>query len=339
MAFSKAIISNIATWPQTEFDDFNKVLLQSKTEVIKRSEVLEMMDSRGFEEVGGLDLLKEYVRNRKDAFGDEARDFGVDRPKGIVLIGPSGTGKSLSAKAVAGTLSVPLIKFDVGKCFGSLVGQSEERVRSALKQLDAVGNAVVLLDEVDKGLGGAHQAGGDSGVTKRILGTLLTHMQESQSPIYWVFSANRIDGLPPELLRKGRMDEIFCVTTPNQHERREIFEIHLRKRKKDPAKIKMLDKAVDFSEGYVGSEIEASVAEAVNIAFHDGKRGVTVHDIIAQLNVMKPISVAFKEDFDAMARWAKNNARAASSGIETPKPPQQEKGRPAPRRRRQIGGE
>jgi SpoVK/Ycf46/Vps4 family AAA+-type ATPase len=246
------------------------------------------------------------------------------------------TGKSLCAKAIAGVLGLPLIKFDVGRVFGSLVGQSEERVRSALKQLEACAPVTVLLDEVDKGLGGAHTSGGDSGVSKRVLGTILTHMQESGAPIYWVFSANRTDGLPPELLRKGRLDEVFCVTVPSSREREQIFDIHLRKRKQDPSKIKCLDKAVEFSEGYVGSEIEAAVAEAVNQAFHTGAKAVTVHDIIQQLNVMKPISVAFKDDFDAMAKWAQNNARMSSTPIEDKASPVQGQ---VTRRKRVTGGE
>ncbi len=312
-AFAKAVVANSATWPETDFETFNKVLLEAKTEVIKRSEVLEMMDTQDFSQVGGLDLLKEYVSQRKDAFTDEARDFGVDCPKGIMLLGPPGTGKSLCAKAISGVLGLPLIKFDVGRVFGSLVGQSEERVRSALKQLEAAAPVVCLLDEVDKGLGGAHQAGGDSGVSKRVLGNILTHMQESTKPIYWVFSANRTDGLPPELLRKGRLDEVFCVTVPNSREREEILTIHLRKRKQSITKIAGMDKVIAASKGYVGSEIEAAVAEAVNMAYHDGKRKVTSDDMIEQLKIMKPISVAFKEDFDRMAEWAANNARAASS--------------------------
>lgn len=329
-AFAQAVIENKVTWPETPFEKFNAVVLRSKTDVVKRSEVLELMEADSFDSVGGLDLFKEYIAQRKRAFTREARDFGVDVPKGIMLIGPSGTGKSLCAKAIAHELGMPLIRFDVGRCFGSLVGQSEERVRSAMKQLDAIAPCVALADEVDKGLGGAHQAGGDSGVTRRVLGTILTHMQESKAPIYWAFTANRAGALPPELLRKGRLDEVFCVTIPNAVERRAILEIHLRKRKQDPAKVKGLESAVSSSRGYVAAELENAVAEAVNQAFHR-EIPVTGNLIAEQLRNMKPISVAFKDDFDEMARWAENNARLTS----TPEPESAPAvtSRSAPRRR------
>jgi len=336
-SYAKAIATNADTWPATEFAPFNATVMKSKTEVIKRSEVLELMKPVNFDTVGGLDLLKGYIIQRKRAFTDEARAFGVDQPKGIMLVGPSGTGKSLCAKAIASALQIPLIKFDIGKVFGSLVGQSEEQVRSALKQLEACGNIVCLLDEVDKGLGGAHQAGGDSGVSKRVLGTILTHMQESTAPVYWVFSANRVDGLPPELLRKGRLDEVFCVTVPNIVERREILNIHLRKRKQDPANIKMVERAAEFSKGYSGSEIEAAVAEGVNMAFHAGRKQVETADIITQLQIMKPLSVAFKEDFDKMSSWASNNARASSTSCEDKQDTEAVSTAPTPRKRR-LGG-
>ena len=738
-AFSEAIITNADTWPDTPFVDFNRVLLECKTDVVKRSEVLELMEAANFDEVGGLDLFKEYVSQRTRAFTEEAREFGVDVPKGVMLIGPPGclygttrmrykrgqrnsgqeitleslyrkfngigagkpwdttlptllqsfdvetgrvvynrvvdvtcsgikklyhlhteggrslvltgnhpvltsrrgyvpaseltvedglvvrgsmlpragsvrqgrmkrvvvegllyypsgwsktitepttgkeyhyqrqhrarlvveahinrmsypelvrrlredptwcrgmevirsgfivhhldnnplndtltnlcvmpkaehdalhtdeynfnteyttldtvrsvvacgsgntydvqmedplnnfstadgilvhnTGKSLCAKAVSSALGLPLIKFDVSRVFGSLVGQSEERVRAALSQLDAMApcvsgdtqitvgmfgqtmtakelhiayakpksiptvdergklkttlllgtlcrgakktliitdeegntitvthnhkllvlggdgvtvwkqaadlevggglvraeeikttkivsiedgpvtevydlccgeeahtyvsngfvshNCVALIDEVDKGLGGAQHSGGDSGVSRRVLGNILTHMQESTAPVYWMFTANRAESLDPALIRKGRLDEVFCMTLPNIVERMEIMRIHLLKRKQDPKKIKDLAKAIKESKGYVGSEIEAAVAEAVNQAFHS-KGKVTGKLISEQLGFMKPISEAFKEDFDAMMEWAENNARLTSTEKEDP---------------------
>lgn len=315
-SFARAIISNRETWPETSFEDFNKILLECKTDVVKRSEVLELMDGASFNEVGGLDLFKDYVSKRCKAFSPEARSFGVDVPKGIMLIGPPGTGKSLGAKATAAALGVPLINFDISRVFGSLVGQSEERVRGALKQLEAMAPCVALIDEVDKGLGGAHQSGGDSGVSRRVLGTILTHMQESTSPIYWIFTANRHDSLDPALIRKGRLDEVFCVTVPNVLERLEIIKIHLRKRNHDPDKVVHLKKAVTGSKGYVSAEIESAIAEAINESFHSGEV-LTGESIAAQLYNMKPISEAFKEDFDAMSQWAKNNARMTSTPDET----------------------
>ena len=332
-AFSKAVVSNSKTWPNTSFDDFNRVVLECKTDVVRRSDILELMEPVPFSDVGGIDLFKKYIHTRRHAFSDEARKFGVDVPKGFMLVGPPGTGKSLAAKATSGAIGIPLIRFDVGRVFNKYIGESESRVRAALTQLEAMAPCVALIDEVDKGLGGAHTSGGDSGVSMRVLGSILTFMQESKAPVYWVFTANRVDSLPPELLRKGRLDEVFCVTVPNVEERMEIFKIHLRKRRQDAAKISGLNDAVRLSRGFVASEIEAAVKEAVTQAFDRGVK-VTGQLIIEQLSYMKPISVAFKDQFDAMRRWAEDNARLTSTEQEvmTTGTNGQGVGRPAPRR-------
>jgi SpoVK/Ycf46/Vps4 family AAA+-type ATPase len=264
------------------------------------------------DQVGGLDNLKEWVVKRRACFSTEAKEFGIEAPKGAGLFGPPGTGKSLSAKAIASSLGLPLIKFDVGRVFQSLVGQSEERVRASLKMLDSLAPCVVLLDEIDKAF--QTNSGGDSGVSQRVLGAILTHMQESSSPIFWVFSANRVDRLPPELLRRGRLDEIFAVTVPDEDERLEILKIHLNKRKQKADDIPELDAAVAASEGYVPAEIEQAVKDALIEAFTNG--GAITGPLIAeQLANMKPLSEAFAEDFNAMQQWAENNARPASARI------------------------
>ena len=221
------------------------------------------------------------------------------------------TGKSMCAKAIAGELGLPLIKFDVSRCFAGIVGQTEGKVRSALTQVQAMAPCVILLDEVDKAGIDPRQAGGDGGVSKRVMGSILTFMQESTAPMFWVLTANRADSLPPELLRKGRMDEVFSVLPPNAEERTEIIRIHLSKRKQKMLKGADLQSLVDASRGYVGAEIEAAIKEAVVDAYTDGIK-VTGDTIRAQLACMKPISVAFKEDFDKMSAWADNNARPSS---------------------------
>jgi SpoVK/Ycf46/Vps4 family AAA+-type ATPase len=312
MALSKAILTHKEKWPKVPVKDMNRVLLEAKTDVVKRSEILELMDIVDMKEVGGLDLAKDWIAKRKRCFTQEATDFGVDRPKGIAAIGPPGTGKSLFAKALAGLLSVPLIKFDVSKVFGSLVGQTETKTHSALMQCDAMAPCVVLIDEVDKAGIDPRQGGGDSGTSKRVIGKILTHMQESKAPIFWVLTANRVDGLPPELLRKGRLDEVFAILPPNKVERMEIVKIHLRKRKQDPSKMKDLSLVVDASEGFVSAELEGAVKDAVIEAFTEGTE-VTGAMIAEQLKGMKPISVAFADDFNAMKEWAANNARMAST--------------------------
>jgi SpoVK/Ycf46/Vps4 family AAA+-type ATPase len=314
---SKAIVENKTTWPNTPLKDFIAIISANKTAVVQKSDVLELLPPANMDDVGGLEVLKEWITMRKRCFTQEARDFGVDVPKGAVFIGPPGTGKSLAAKAIAYELEQPLIKFDIGKVFNSLVGESEARVRSALKQLEAIAPCVVLLDEVDKGLGGSHNGGGDSGVSQRILGTILTFMQENRAPIFWIMTANRVNGLPPELLRKGRMDEVFSVLPPNALERVAVLKIHLRKRFQNPDEITDLEVAVSASEGFVSAELEAAVKEAVTVAFHTDVK-VTGELIKEQLGLMKPISVAFKEDFDRMRQWAAENARPASRELVAP---------------------
>jgi SpoVK/Ycf46/Vps4 family AAA+-type ATPase len=227
-ALSRALVRNRAKLPNVSLDDLATTMMALKTEVVKRSEVLEVMPSGSMDDVGGLENLKTWTAQRRHCFTAEAREFGVDVPKGCALIGPPGTGKSLSAKAIAYELGIPLIKFDVSRVFSSLVGQSEGKVRAALKQVDAMAPCVAMLDELDKAFD-MNSGGGDSGVGKRVLGSILTHMQESDKPVFWVMTANRVDGLPPEMLRKGRLDEVFSVSVPEDGERMEVLRIHLAK--------------------------------------------------------------------------------------------------------------
>lgn len=334
-AFCLGLIETKPTGWKDCFEEFNRVVLKAKTEVIKQSEVLEVMESISMDEVGGLENLKSWLTDAAKCFTPAAKEFGLTPPKGICAVGSPGTGKSLIAKATGTVFGMPLIKFDIGKCFGSLVGQSEARVRSAIKQLEAASPCCVLVDEVDKGLGGAHEGGGDSGVSKRVLGTILTAMEESKKPIFWIFSANRTAGLPIELLRKGRLDEIFAVMPPNRVERKAVFAIHLGKHKQDASKVDDLEKAVYASRGYVSAEIEAAVKEACKRAFIQGKKRVTGSMLVTELNIMKPMKTAFPEQFNQIKDWAKNNARAASvdDGEEDDMPPS-EISNPVRRRRR-----
>ena len=318
-ALSRVCVDNGPGFSSLPSDQFSLGVMQIKTEVIKRSEVLEIMPLGTMADVGGLVNLKDWVTARKNCFTQEAADFGVDRPKGCALIGPPGTGKSLSAKAIAHELGLPLIKFDVSRVFTSLVGASEGKVRAALKMLDAMAPCVALLDEVDKAFD-TNSSGGDSGVGQRILGSILTHMQDSDAPIFWAMAANRTARLPPEMLRKGRLDEVFSVSVPSEDERMEILSIHLQKRGWEPASVDALETAVAASAGYVPSELEAAVREAITMNYSqwvkDGRPDeiptLTGSNIAAQLAEMKPLSEAFKERFENMQSWAENNARPAN---------------------------
>lgn len=321
-AVSRSLVDNRAKLPDIPLDDLVHSIMALKTEVVKRSEVLEVMPSGTMSEVGGLENLKSWTRMRRHCFTEEASEFGVDQPKGCALIGPPGTGKSLSAKAIAHELGLPLIKFDVSRVFSSLVGSSEGKVRAALKQIDAMAPCVAFLDELDKAFD-MNSGGGDSGVGKRVLGAILTHMQESDKPVFWVMTANRTDGLPPEMLRKGRLDEVFSVSVPNDEERLEVLKIHLRKRGWEDEDVEGISTAVLKSKGYVPAEIEAAVKEAITVHFSawveagkpDDVDPLTGQLIADQLAEMKPLSEAFKEQFEKMQAWAESNARPASAHV------------------------
>lgn len=309
-ALSRGIIANRTLLPRLPIDTLVNAVMDVKVEAVKRTEVLEVMPVENMDQVGGLENLKQWVSQRRECFTQEARDFGIDPLKGMLLAGPPGTGKSLVSKAIAYSLGLPLIKFDVSRVFASLVGQSEARVDQALKMAEAMSPCVLFLDEIDKALGGSHDGGGDSGVSKRVLGKILTWLQENDKPIFCVFSANRVEQLPTELIRRGRLDEIFSVSVPNPSERRAVLEIHLKKRKQDISKID-LTAAVDASDGFVPAELEAAVKDAVIEAFST-KQPVTGEMIAQQLQIMTPLSIAFADQFSAMQRWSEQNARPAN---------------------------
>lgn len=307
---SRALMQHSARLPNVPAADIALEILKVKTEAVARTETLEVMATEDMNDVGGLSALKEWVAKRRACFTQEAREFGIEAPKGMLLAGPPGTGKSLVSKAVAKALGVALIKLDISKAFGSLVGQSEARMDQALKMAEVMAPCVLLIDEVDKALGGSHQGGGDSGVGKRVLGKLLSWLQDNKKPVFVVFSANRVTDLPSELLRRGRVDEVFSVSVPDKEERMDIVKIHLRKRGKNPDDIADLDLAVS-KDGYVPAELEAAVKDALIEAFTT-KKPLTGRLIAQQLDHMVPLSQAFAEDFAAMQSWAEQNARPAS---------------------------
>ncbi|WEV89366.1 hypothetical protein H10PHJ05_65 [Aeromonas phage HJ05] len=338
-AFSLALVTHATQLPNIKVDDFCAVVSEAKVDAVKRSDVLEIMPAGSPDDIGGLENLKQWVAETAICLSEEAREAGIDQPKGVFLAGPPGTGKSASAKAIAGVLRLPLIKFDVSRVFSSLVGSSEQRVKSCLKLIESMAPCVALVDEVDK-VFNVNSGGGDSGVGARVLGTMLTFMQESKAGVFWVVTANRVSGLPPELLRKGRLDETFAVTVPNEEERLAVLGIHLRKRKHDPATIEGLEHAAAASNGFVPAELEAAVNEALKHGFVH-KVPVTGDLILEQLSQMKPLSEAFAEQFKEMEQWADNNARPASSARAaaarpTRTVPQRDGAAPAPTRNRRA---
>lgn len=306
--------------------DFVRIILENKMAIIKRTDILELMPEASIDEIGGLDKLKEWLSERSAAMtSEEARAFGIDPPKGMLLVGPPGGGKSQIAKATAALMGVAGIKFDVGRVFGSLVGQSEERTRRALALIDAMAPVVLLVDEVDKGLGGIGGGGGDSGTSQRVLGTILTWMQDRQGPpVFLMFTANNVVGLPPELMRKGRLDEIFAVTFPGEVERAAIVKIHVEKRNHDMDDVS-LRKIAKVTQGFVGAELEGLVKEGLIKQYNGMKKGDNLPLIDHMLELAEtttPLSKAFEVAVKQMNDWAKNNAKPASRSMTFDQPVQ-----------------
>src|SRR4051794_19988578 len=228
--------------------------------MIRKSGLLEFFNvEQELSHVGGLDELKAWLTGRIGAFSEPARKFGLPAPKGLLLLGVQGCGKSLTAKAVASHWALPLLRLDVGRIFSSLIGSSEENLRKAIRVAESVAPTVLWIDEIEKALSGTGSSGNtDGGVTARVFGSLITWLQEKTVPVFVVATANRIDGLPPELLRKGRFDEIFFIDLPGPAERREILKIHLARKKRDPDRFK-LDELAGMAESFSGAELEQAV--------------------------------------------------------------------------------
>ena len=289
------------------------LIVAEKQQLIRKSGILEYFESREqVEDIGGLDILKAWLQNRALAFTDKAQKFGLPAPRGILLLGVQGCGKSLTAKAVAHLWRLPLLRLDVGRIFAGLVGSSEENMRRAIQMAETVSPCVLWLDEIEKALAGVQSSGyADSGVTARVFATLNTWMQEKTKPVFVVATANDISQLPPELLRKGRFDDIFFVDLPAESERKDIFAIHLRRRKRSPADFD-LHRLASESTGFSGAEIEQAVISGLYAAFESG-REVTTEDITTGLKQTVPLSVTMREDIDMARRWAKRRARPASA--------------------------
>jgi len=228
-----------------------------------------------------------------------------------MLVGVPGCGKSLCAKAVAAEWQKPLLKFDLGRVFGSLVGESEERMRKALKTAEDVAPAILWIDELEKGLSGAGGGGGDSGVSARVFGNLLTWMEEKTKPVFVVATANDIKSLPPELLRKGRMDEIFFVDLPTPQERAEILMIHLARRRRDPAQFDIA-KVVHATEGFNGAELEEVIISAMYEAFSETGKELTTEHLVTAARELVPLSRSRRNEIESLRKWAEANCRPAA---------------------------
>jgi SpoVK/Ycf46/Vps4 family AAA+-type ATPase len=267
--------------------------------------------------VGGLENLKRWLEKRNSAWMDEARDYGLPAPKGVLITGVPGCGKSLLAKSIGSAWQLPLLRLDVGRVFSGILGSSEQNMRTAISTAEAIAPSILWIDEIEKGFG---SSGGetDGGTSTRIFGSFLTWMQEKTKPVFVIATANNIDALPPELLRKGRFDEIFFVDLPTRTERTQIFDLHLRKRLKNPRvqgsfriDAAVCERLSGLTEGFVGAEIEQVVIAALFEAFAE-RRSIQVSDFERVIQNTVPLSVTQAEEIRAIRAWASVRAVAAT---------------------------
>lgn len=291
------------------------IVSREKSLVVRKGGLLEFYPPipEGLDAVGGLDNLKGWLRERRGAFSQKARDFGIPPPRGILLVGIPGCGKSLTAKAVSTEWQLPLLRLDLGRIFQGIVGSSEANMRSAMQTADAIAPCVLWIDEVEKGMSGLSSSGAtDSGVSSRVFGSLITWMQEKNRPVFLVLTANNVAQLPPEFLRAGRLDEVFAVDLPNEEEREQIFQIHLRKRGRDYFTSDSLHGVVADTNGFSGAEIESVVIKGLYSAFARDRELLSGDLVLAARNTV-PLSVTRREEVEAMRQWASQRAVPASS--------------------------
>jgi SpoVK/Ycf46/Vps4 family AAA+-type ATPase len=300
-------------------DDDLDVVLDEKRQTIRKSGILEFINvDVELEDIGGLQNLKRWLLKRNNSWLDQAKKYGLPAPKGILITGVPGCGKSLTAKAIAAAWGLPLLRMDIGKIFAGLVGSSEQNMRTAIRTAEAIAPCVLWIDEIEKGFAGASGTG-DSGTSSRVFGSFLTWMQEKSAPVFVIATANNIDKLPPEFLRKGRFDEIFFVDLPTTPERKVIWDLHLRKRLKSSEVLGdlKLDDAfssslAEASEGYSGAEIEQVVVAGLFEAFAES-RAITAADLTKSLANMVPLSITQAEAIQTIRDWANVRAVAATA--------------------------
>lgn len=285
-----------------------------KEQIIKKSGLLDYFQvNEELRSVGGMDFLKNWLEKRKQAYDFKAQLWKLPEPKGLLLLGVPGCGKSLTAKCIASLWNMPLLRLDIGRVFQGIVGSSEDNIRRAIATAEAVAPCVLWIDEIEKGLSGVQSSGAtDGGTTSRIFSTILTWMQEKTQPVFVVATANDISLLPPELLRKGRFDEIFFVDLPNEEDRKSIFSIHLAKKNQAPSNFG-LEKLAKESVGFNGAEIEECVKEAMFAAYTENPNEPKLQ-IIHLLNAIKdtvPLSKTMKDQIDFLRKWAKSRAKQA----------------------------
>lgn len=301
----------IATHGKIEAEDV-ELILEEKRQSIRQTQILDYYPAKEqISDIGGLDNLKDWLLRRGGAFSDQARAYGLPHPRGLLLVGIQGTGKSLTAKAIAHHWHLPLLRLDVGRLFAGLVGESESRTRQMINLAEALAPCILWIDEIDKAFAGA-DGKGDSGTTSRVFGTFITWLAEKETPVFVVATANNIQALPPEILRKGRFDEIFFVGLPSQEEREAIFNVHLSHLRPHNLKNYDLKRLAYETPDFSGAEIEQTIIEAMHIGFSQN-RDFTTDDILEAASQIVPLARTAKEQIEFLQNWAASGkARLAS---------------------------
>jgi SpoVK/Ycf46/Vps4 family AAA+-type ATPase len=309
----RRVLSKIIATYKTIDTNSIAVLLSEKKQIISQTEILEYWSANEkILDLGGLDNLKDWLKKRKTAFGVRALNYGLPTPRGLLLVGIQGTGKSLTAKAIANDWQLPLLKLDVGKLFGGIVGESESRLRQMIHVAETISPCILWIDEIDKAFSNV-ESKGDSGTSNRVLATFISWLSEKTKPVFVVATANNIDLLPLEVIRKGRFDEIFFLDLPKQEEREEIFKIHLKEFRPNNWKLFDYPKLAELSESFSGAEIRQSIIDGMFHAFYE-KREFTTEDICQAIEEIIPLAHLENDQMVKLQNWASSGRiRLASS--------------------------
>jgi AAA+ superfamily predicted ATPase len=312
-AISQALVTRYALCPEIVSD-----VLEAKKSLLKRSEMLEFVDaSANMANVGGLENLKQWLAQRHGAWEEGAREFGLEPPRGLIILGVQGCGKSLCARAVAGEWQLPLVKFDTSVVYDKYIGETEKRIRKVFQVAEGLAPCVLWIDELEKVFAGsgADSASADAGVSSRLLASFLSWMQDRKAPVFVAATCNNVTALPPELIRKGRFDELFFVDLPSQEDRRQIFSIQLAKRKRNPADFD-LKRVAAAADGYSGAEIDAAVQTALYSAYSQ-KKQLSTQSLLDAIAQTVPLSTTRAEEIQALRDWAGGRAVPASAQAAT----------------------
>ena len=313
-AISQALVTRYALCPETVTD-----VLEAKKQLLRHLGMLEFIEaSDDMASVGGLENLKHWLQQRRGAWEDEAREFGLEPPHGVIILGVQGCGKSLCARAVAGEWKLPLVKFDTSAVYDKYIGETEKRIRKVFQVAEGLAPCVLWIDELEKVFAGSgpDSASADAGVSSRLLASFLSWMQDRKAPVFVAATCNNVTVLPPELIRKGRFDELFFVDLPSESERKQIFSIQLARRKRNPAQFD-LERVAATAKGYSGAEIDAAVQGALYAAYSE-KKPLSTQSLIDAVSQTVPLSTTRAEEIAALREWARTRAVAASRSDVSP---------------------